>query len=324
MTKIKRSNIDSKTFTGTNTFPMDKRRAYFNITMTSGSGVLEVGGGGGGIPLAAGVHYEPRICPTSELTITTVGTYIVSGIMHILETEPEAFTPLELFQSGEQGVWYEPSDLSTLFQDAAGTTPVTSDGDPVGLMQDKSGNGNHATQSVSASRPTNEGISFDGVDDAMLSSVKINPPCTIACAVNVPSEAGNRYIFGGGYYAADVQGYGFVAKTNGKYAIQARIGNDPISEIDGDSRGAANIMLARIASDGSIRFSDLSGDYSSSAIGTITATTSIAIGTPDDFSASVGTMNGDFFCGLVIDRELSDDELSDLKAHMADKAGVTL
>lgn len=60
----------------------------------------------------------------------------------------------KLFANGEQGVWYDPSDLSTLFQDATGTTPVTSDGDPVGLMLDKSGNGNHATQSVSASRPT--------------------------------------------------------------------------------------------------------------------------------------------------------------------------
>jgi hypothetical protein len=48
------------------------------------------------------------------------------------------FTPLDLFQSGEQGLWYDPSDLTTLFQDSAGTTPVTADGDPVGLMLDKS------------------------------------------------------------------------------------------------------------------------------------------------------------------------------------------
>ena len=30
----------------------------------------------------------------------------------------------ELFANGEQGVWYDPSDFSTLFQDAAGATPV--------------------------------------------------------------------------------------------------------------------------------------------------------------------------------------------------------
>lgn len=61
--------------------------------------------------------------------------------------------PLELFQDGEAGVWYDPSDTSTLFQDSAGTIPVTADGDPVGLMIDKTGNGFHATQANASSRP---------------------------------------------------------------------------------------------------------------------------------------------------------------------------
>ena len=43
-----------------------------------------------------------------------------------------------LFAANEPGVWYDPSDLSTLFQDAAGTTPVTAVEQPVGLMLDKS------------------------------------------------------------------------------------------------------------------------------------------------------------------------------------------
>jgi hypothetical protein len=47
-------------------------------------------------------------------------------------------SPASLFANGEQGAWYDPSDLTTLYQDAAGTTPVTADGDPVGLMLDKS------------------------------------------------------------------------------------------------------------------------------------------------------------------------------------------
>ena len=64
-----------------------------------------------------------------------------------------AFSPVELFANSEQGAWYDPSDLSTLFQDAAGTVPVTADGDPVGRMLDKSGNGNHAIQAVSGNRP---------------------------------------------------------------------------------------------------------------------------------------------------------------------------
>lgn len=43
-----------------------------------------------------------------------------------------------LFAAGEQGVWYDPADFSTMFQDSAGTTPVTAAGQPVGLMLDKS------------------------------------------------------------------------------------------------------------------------------------------------------------------------------------------
>lgn len=58
------------------------------------------------------------------------------------------------FASGEQGVWYEPSlSNGTLFQDAAGTIPVTNVEQPVGLMLDKSGRGNHAKQTTSADRP---------------------------------------------------------------------------------------------------------------------------------------------------------------------------
>ena len=55
-----------------------------------------------------------------------------------------AFSPLSLFFGGANGAWYDPSDFSTMFQDAAGTTPVTATGQPVGRILDKSGRGNHA------------------------------------------------------------------------------------------------------------------------------------------------------------------------------------
>ena len=47
------------------------------------------------------------------------------------------FSPLALFAASEPGGWYDPSDLTTLFQDAAGTTPVTAVEQPVGLVLDK-------------------------------------------------------------------------------------------------------------------------------------------------------------------------------------------
>lgn len=83
-----------------------------------------------------------------------------------------------LFSNGEQGFFYDPNDLSTMYQNAAGTIPVTAAGQPVGLIKDKSGRNNHAFQTVSASRPilrrnATTGahyLAFDGVDDFLQSN----------------------------------------------------------------------------------------------------------------------------------------------------------
>src|SRR5690554_6216110 len=73
------------------------------------------------------------------------------------ETDPLRALIASLYGDGEQGAMFIPQPKvlgeQVLFQDAAGTTPVTADGDPVGLMLDLSGNGNHATQETSARRP---------------------------------------------------------------------------------------------------------------------------------------------------------------------------
>ena len=80
-----------------------------------------------------------------------------------------------LFASSQPGAWYDPSDITTLFQDNLGATPVTAAGQTVGRILDKSGRGNHATQATLAQRPTYQidstgrpYLSFDGVDDGMV------------------------------------------------------------------------------------------------------------------------------------------------------------
>lgn len=86
------------------------------------------------------------------------------------------FTPARL--SGLIG-WYDPGDLSTLFQDAAGTVPVTAAGQPVARMLDKSGNGNHLSQASAAACPVFGGASgagwldFDGVDDELAAAAPV-------------------------------------------------------------------------------------------------------------------------------------------------------
>ncbi len=58
-----------------------------------------------------------------------------------------------LFSSNEPGFFYDFDDWSTMFQDTAGTQPVTAPNQGVALALDKSGNDNHATQATTAARP---------------------------------------------------------------------------------------------------------------------------------------------------------------------------
>lgn len=83
------------------------------------------------------------------------------------------WTPADIFTGSVRGLWYDPSDLSTLFQDTSETVPVTTTGQSVALMRDKSGNLHHIVQGVSGNRPTlehdgtNYYLNFDGTDDYM-------------------------------------------------------------------------------------------------------------------------------------------------------------
>jgi len=93
--------------------------------------------------------------------------YLGAGILF----SGDSFDPASLFAASQQGAWYNPSDIDTLFQDSAGTEPVTAAGQPVGLMLDKSGNGNNARQASGAARPTYQvtpdRITVDNVDDSL-------------------------------------------------------------------------------------------------------------------------------------------------------------
>lgn len=74
---------------------------------------------------------------------------------------PPSYDPAALFALGEDGMFYDPQSINTLWQDAAGTVPVTSDGQLVARIDDRSGNGYHLIQS----NPANQYVyrAVDGV-----------------------------------------------------------------------------------------------------------------------------------------------------------------
>lgn len=75
---------------------------------------------------------------------------------------PPAIAISDLWRNGEQGIWIDSGDISTMFQDPEGTIPSYTPGlgvvDPlIAKILDKSGRGNHATQSNFSCRPTLSG-----------------------------------------------------------------------------------------------------------------------------------------------------------------------
>jgi hypothetical protein len=62
----------------------------------------------------------------------------LGSVAPLASSTSSPFSPASFFANGEQGWWYDPSNFATLFQDSAGTTPVTAVEQPVGLQLDLS------------------------------------------------------------------------------------------------------------------------------------------------------------------------------------------
>ena len=89
----------------------------------------------------------------------------------------QGFSPASVFVGGAKGIWLDPFDMSTGFQDTAGTTPVAAATDPVGRRNDKSGNALNVLQATGGARPeftVNGSVNSDycdGLDDGYSTDV---------------------------------------------------------------------------------------------------------------------------------------------------------
>ena len=244
---------------------------------------------------------------------------------------------LALFAGGKQGVWYDPSDKSTLFQDVAGTVPVTKDGDPVALMRDKSGNGNHATQTVSASRPVykTDGILhwlvFDGADDSMKITLSkaLSPSGELTIATGIKSSAtsasmlieqgvntGSTNAF---YLTANGTSYEYLGRGN-------RVGTgEDIALVMTVTRHA--VLISEQAINSGVAAS-LSVNNLAPSISTNTTFGGGGFGTLDIYIGSrTGSLliyKGEIHGIVIVDSILSNDNKAMLKNYLATKSGVTL
>lgn len=149
-----------------------------------------------------------------------------SGAASDIKSVTPKWSPLGL--GSKLQAWWDHGDTATLKQSSAGTGDVTADTDPVGYVQDKSGNGRHKIQATSGNRPqyrTNTGkarLVYDGVNDVLSVAYAgfTLPTLEVYAIASAITTAGNHH----GFLTFNASG---VADWNSTSAISWAFGTAP-------------------------------------------------------------------------------------------------
>lgn len=242
----------------------------------------------------------------------------------------ERFSLTDLFSNGQQGVLYEPWDKTSLWQDEARTVPVTANGDPVRVMLDKSGNGNHAVAPNSSSRAIyqTDGIlhwlKFDGVDDSMSTSTKfdVSAETSISMAASKRANSESNLI---GFLTNNFNRLSIPSINTGRVGSYFR--NSAGFQIG--SAGAVNVMsigkravVSLVLSNSELICFRYKGDVTRDIMTDVVAN-SVLANVPFYIG---GDSLGEFFGAVaILGKNIEgSNELRDVEGYLAAKAGVTL
>lgn len=226
-----------------------------------------------------------------------------------------------LFANNEQGFAYDPNDLTTMFQDAAGTVPVTGAGQPVGLMLDKSGRGNHARQTVSASRPILQRnattgayyLEFDGVDDRLVTSSF--PAMGLATSVFAGSQGGKTET--SSLVARGVGGY--IYQTSARVTVQSA--SNPVT-VPASGKTVITVKYAASGAGVTLKVNNVSETNPATIDRGFNTSSPLVIGAFDTNGAVPHL--GRIYCLIGINRITTDAETLALEKLIAKNTGVTL
>ncbi len=125
--------------------------------------------------------YAVSAYPAGTL-ITPDGRPVSASVLCDANGVPSAsFNPMTMTPN----LWVDASDMTTLFQDSARTTPITAPADPIGGVADKSGSGKHLLQATGAARMAfrqtggKNAINPDGVDDELATAAGQTWPASV-------------------------------------------------------------------------------------------------------------------------------------------------
>jgi hypothetical protein len=242
----------------------------------------------------------------------------------------------KLFADGSEGAWYDPSDLSTLFQED-GTTPAGVN-DPVGKILDKSGNGNHMVQTTLTKCPILRRdndlyyLDFDGADDGLQTFTTIDFSGTDAVSV----FAGARKTVNDANQNV-VELSNSVGSNNGAFRLFYVLNNVWRSIMKGTV--ANTISTATVTSELNKSIFSVTADISEPSHslrrnGSVVESNTNSLGTGNfgNYLMNMGSrsdgassvLNGDVYGLVVLSRKATDNETAAVESYMARKSGVSI
>jgi len=232
---------------------------------------------------------------------------------------PQPFNPGQLFGGGETGDWWSVADISTLFQDSAGATPVAASGDPVGRIVGKT-NSNALVQGTSARKGiyTVSGglkyIIFDGADDGIGAAFTMGATFTrIMIGQQVSWTIGHSIWDGVSTNKARVYQNGTTPRLT-FYSGSGLLTNP-------DMTIGANHVLTELWNGVSSQAAIDNNSYTTGNTGTATAD-GLTVGASDTGGTSAANIW--WFGGVMISRILTSQEIANCRTYFGALAGLSL
>jgi len=282
----------------------------------------------------------------TPLSTVIGGSFWTPGATVIGGTSKKTFDQLiqSIFTNNEQGFFYDPNDLSTMFQDSAGATPVTAVGQPVGLIRDKSGRNNHAFQTKSASRPILQRnattgayyLAFDGADD-FLQTNSINFTATDKVSLVAGIRKLSDSVLGvvletGTNYATPTGGFALFAPFNIPASLGLGVSSGNVSYVQGYSgyeapRNSVTSLRLDLSATGRPSKTKFNIDGARQDIAEGSAAAGIFANTPIFIGRREGKtlpFNGHIYSLIGVGKLTTDSETAAIEKEIAKRLGVTL
>lgn len=250
-------------------------------------------------------------------------------------SQSSVWSPLSLFSNGEQGALYDPSDFSTLYQDSAGTTPVTAVSQPVGKMLDISGNNNHAYRATASSRPVlrqnGSGyyyLEFDGVDDSLSTNtldLTVTDSATLFVGIKNLQDTINQIVVDVGHSFSNTYSFGIAAPlstletvsfgSRGSTTIRQAVGTIAAAPVTGVFVGITSISsdICKLRYNGS----EIASNTGDQGTGTYLSSV-ITIGSGPGYYRFKGNIYAIVVRGIIS----NDKEITDTETFINSKTGA--